>query len=70
MVYLLHDNYLFYDLWGTIDWISILYINIPKFLITLLTVGLLTFIFGILVYSLYNLVIKIFLKYKTIFLKD
>ena len=69
MVYLLHDNPLVYSLWGTIDWISILYNNPPKFVVTLIAVGLLTFIIEIIFYLLYNLILKICLKYKTLFLK-
>ncbi len=69
MVYLLHDNPLVYSLWGTIDWISILYNNPPKFVVTLIAVGLLTFIIGIIFYLLYNLILKFCLKYKTLFLK-
>ena len=70
MVYLLHDNPLFYSLWGIIDWIPILYNNPLKFVIILFTIGLLTFIVGIIIYLLYNLIIKISLKYKKLFLKE
>ena len=69
MVYLLHDNPLFYSLWGMIDWVSILYYDLPKFLIVLFLVGLLTFIFGFIVYLLYNLSSVIFSKCKYLFIK-
>lgn len=70
MVYLLHDNYLFYSLWGTINWISILYNSPLKFVVILIAVGLLTFTVGIIAYLVYNFIIKISLKYKTLFLKN
>lgn len=69
MVYLLHDNGLFYSLWGTINWLPILYHNPLKFIIIFIIAGLLTFIIGIIVYVLYNLTIKLSLKYKDLFLK-
>ena len=69
MVYLVHDNGLFYSLWGIIDWLPILYHNPLKFMIIFIIVGLLTFIIGIMVYLLYNLIIKLSLKYKNLFLK-
>ena len=69
MVYLLHDNPLFYSLWGMIDWVSILYYDLPKFLIVLFLVGLLTFIFGFIVYLLYNLSSVIFSICKYLFIK-
>lgn len=69
MVYLIHDNPLFYSLWGTIDWISILYNKPLKFVIILIAMGVLTFIVGIIVYLLYNLITKICLRYKKLFLK-
>ena len=70
MVYLIHDNSLFYSLWGTINWIPILHNNLPKFILILIAVGLLTFTVGIIVYILYNFIIKISLKYKSLFIKE
>lgn len=69
MVYLLHDNGLFYSLWGIINWLPILYHNPLKFIIIFIIAGLLTFIIGIIVYVLYNLTIKLSLKYKNLFMK-
>ena len=69
MVYLIHDNNFFYSLWGMIDWITILYNNPLKFIVVLFLIGLLTFIFGILIYILYDLTTKLCLKYKSLFLK-
>lgn len=69
MVYLIHDNNFFYSLWGMIDWITILYNNPLKFIVVLFLIGLLTFIFGILIYILYDLITKLCLKYKSLFLK-
>ena len=69
MIYLIHDNPLFYSLWGMIDWISLLYYNLPKFIIALIGVGLLTFMFGIIVYVFFDLTIKLIVKYKNLFLK-
>lgn len=70
MVYLIHDNEFFYSMWGTIDWLLMLCNNPLKFVVILLAVGLLTFTVGIIIYILYNLTIKIGLKYKNIFLKN
>ena len=70
MVYLVHDNPLFYSLWGIIDWVSILYYNPLKFIALLIAFGGVTFIVGIIVYLIYNLILKICLKYRFLFLKE
>ena len=70
IVYLIHDNALFYSIWGIIDWIPILYNSPLQFIITLLGIGLSTFMVGIIAYLLYNLTTKMCLKYKKLFLKN
>ncbi len=70
MVYLIHDNQLFYSLWGIIDWIPILYNNPLKFVGLLLAIALLTFIVGIITYVVYDLLTKLCLKYKSLVLKN
>ena len=70
MVYLIHDNQLFYSLWGIIDWIPILYNNPLKFVGLLLAIALLTFTVGIITYVVYDLLTKLCLKYNKLFLKN
>lgn len=70
MVYLIHDNQLFYSLWGIIDWIPILYNNPLKFVGLLLAIALLTFIVGIITYVVYDLFTIFCLKYKSLVLKN
>ena len=55
MVYLLHDNELFYSIWNTQDWITLLYAYPYKFIIKLLIWSGSVFVCGIVIYSLYKM---------------
>lgn len=58
MVYLIHDNSFFYSLWNTQNWINILY-NYPfRFILKLVSWTLMTFVIGVLVYSVYVFIEK------------
>lgn len=70
MIYLLHDNALFYSMWNTVDWITLLYTNIFKFIGIYLLWTCITFVIGLIVYFLYNLITKLYSKYKYIFIKS
>ncbi len=56
MTYLIHDNELFYTIWYKYDWVKALYINPFEFVCNLLTISLLTFVIGFIVYSVYRLI--------------
>ena len=54
MAYLIHDNEFFYTLWYKYDWCKALYVNPWEFVCNLITVALLTFGIGVLIYSVYK----------------
>lgn len=54
MAYLIHDNEFFYTLWYKYDWCTALYVNTWEFVCNLITVALLTFGIGVLIYSIYK----------------
>lgn len=66
MVYLFHDNSFVYRIWATVDWITLLHDDLPKFLLTyfLWTIG--TFAVGVLIYALYLLAGKLLLRCKSL----
>ena len=69
MVYLLHDNGFFYSIWDTQDWITLLY-NYPyKFIVKLFIWSCYVFIFGVIIYTFYIILAKLFNKYKWILFK-
>jgi hypothetical protein len=70
MVYLIHDNDFFYSLWNTQDWITLLYYRPYAFIFKILIWTLITFMIGVTAYILYTYVLKIFTKYKYLFLKS
>jgi len=53
MVYLTHDNTFFYAIWSRLNWIQILVNSPVKFVIAHIGMAILTFIFGVILYSLY-----------------
>ena len=53
MVYLTHDNTFFYAIWSRLNWIQILVNSPVKFVIAHIGMAILTFIFGVIIYSLY-----------------
>lgn len=50
MVYLLHDNELFYMIWNTQDWVTLLYNNVVQFCFIYFCWASITFAVGILCY--------------------
>lgn len=69
MVYLMHDNSFFYELWNLKDWITILASNPLSFLLQLLKCGAKTFAIGVLAYILYELLAVIWKKISFLFIK-
>ncbi len=59
MVYLIHDNTLFYSIWGLHDWVRVLYYQPKRFVGELLLYTLATFFIGVLLYAIYLLVVRI-----------
>lgn len=70
MVYLIHDNDFFYNIWNLCDWITTLSRSPMKFILNLLKWSLCTYVVGMLAYILYCIMMKIFEKGHTVFLKD
>lgn len=69
MVYLLHDNGFFYSIWDTQDWITLLY-NYPyRFILKIFIWSCGVFICGVITYTLYIILAKLFSKYKWILFK-
>lgn len=69
MVYLIHDNSFFYSIWNTQDWITLLYYQPNMFMVKILLYTIGTFIIGVVVFTIYNLLCKILDKYKWIYLR-
>lgn len=66
MCYLIHDNEFFYTIWYKYDWIKALFYNPFEFVCNLITISLITFAFGVLMYFLYKLIydgIRIFVSH-------
>lgn len=69
MVYLLHDNGFFYSIWDTQDWITLLY-NYPyRFIVKLFIWSCCVFACGVITYTFYIILSKLFYKYKWILFK-
>jgi len=56
MVYLIHDNELFYKFWGRCDWIKLLHDNPMLYVVNILKWGVMTFMVGVLAYVVYRLI--------------
>lgn len=69
MIYLLHDNNLFYGLWNHRNWVETLAASPMLFLFHLLKWASFTFLLGVISYSLYILSSKVIYRYRYIFLK-
>lgn len=69
MVYLIHDNPLFYSIWGQRDWGAELYYTPLKFLCSLLGWSIATFILGIMAYTVYLGIGKLYPRISWLFLK-
>ena len=70
MVYLLHDNPLFYNWWRKTDWISLLYSNPCLYIINLFKTVVLSFAIGFLGYMLYVSIGKLCSKLSKVAFKD
>ena len=60
IIYILHDNDFFRNIWRLTNWVEICHNNYLKFLLLYLIWALIIFIMGIIIYSSYNLFIKMF----------
>lgn len=69
MIYLIHDNNLFYEIWNLCDWVTTLAQSLTTFIMNILKWGAGTFAVGILIYALYNLTICILKKGKRMMIK-
>ncbi len=56
MAYLIHDNEFFYTLWYKYDWCRALYDNPWEFVCNIITVSIITFGIGVVMYSIYRLI--------------
>ena len=70
MVYLIHDNQFAYNLWYSVNWISLLHKNISRFAIIYLMWIIGIFIVGFICYCVYQLIGKILQYLKPIAYKD
>lgn len=70
MCYLIHDNGLFYSIWNTQDWITLLYHSPYRFLLNVCLWTLAVFLCGVAVYTLYTILAALFSKYKWILFKE
>lgn len=70
MCYLIHDNSFFYSIWGTQDWITLLYYHPYKFLLKIFVWASAVFVCGVAAYTFYIILTKLFAKYKWIFLRN
>ena len=70
MVYLLHDNGFAYSIWGTQDWITLLYTNFYGFVGKLALWTLAVFGVGVVEYLVFKLLIKAFNKTSWLFIKN
>jgi uncharacterized membrane protein YcfT len=70
MIYLLHDNNLFYGLWNHRNWIATLAESSGMFIFHLLKWASFTFLLGVLAYGVYNLALNLLQQHKHIFLRE
>ena len=69
MVYLLHDNEFFYSIFDTQDWITLLH-NYPyEFIVKIFIWSVDVFICGVVTYTFYIMLAKLFIKYKWVLFK-
>lgn len=62
MIYLIHDNQLFYSIWNMVDWITLLHNSPLKFLAVISLCAIGTFSIGFISYLIYLLIMKIIKK--------
>ncbi len=66
MIYLLHDNGVFYSFWAKTDWIYYWYISTATFVINVLKYAGLTFLIGVVAYIIYSCIDRVmYLKNRT-----
>ena len=70
MIYLLHDNSFFYNLWNHRQWVETLADSPLWFTFHILKWGAFTFMMGVLAYALYNLCMKALSSHKHLFFKS
>ena len=70
MIYLLHDNSFFYNLWNHRQWVETLADSPLWFTFHILKWGAFTFVLGVLAYALYNLCMKALSSHKHLFFKS
>lgn len=70
MVYLIHDNSFFYEIWNLKDWITIMSVSPLLFCVNILKSAMITFVFGVLVYILYIGTMVILRKGRVLIIKN
>ena len=69
MTYLMHDNTFIYSIWNTQDWVTLLYNSPLEFCLKIELWALMFLGCGVVLYSLYIGMEKLYRRYKYIFLK-
>jgi len=69
MVYLLHDNEFFYSIFDTQDWITELYYHPYKFILKIFIWSVGVFACGVVIYTFYITLTKLFYKHKWLLFK-
>ncbi len=69
MVYLIHDNQFFYDIWRNLDWLAILHNNPGLYIIKNIYWVIIMFALGVASYTAYILIEKLFKLIKPIAIK-
>lgn len=70
MVYLIHDNTLFYEIWNLKDWITVLKENTLLFMLNILKWAACTFLIGVVAYVLFVILIEVLKRSKKIIMKN
>ena len=70
MVYLIHDNGFFYEIWNLRDWITTLGNSPANFLFQIMKWGVYTFSVGVAAYALYEILFKALRKIQFLFVRN
>lgn len=70
MIYILHDNVLWYDIWGSYPWMDILSTSLPVFCLQLLKWSVIVFAVCLLGYVVYRLLALLCVKCKGLVLRE
>lgn len=70
MVYLIHDNSLFYNMWNNINWQRLISTSPTKFMLSILECAICTFLIGICAYALYVGVSKLMKRMRLFAIKQ